>query len=120
MNERNVRLERVASVINKALAVPLSERARAHDVGLVTVADVSVSPDMRHADIALSIFADSEQQSEFLSALKSDQAVMQASVARALRTRRTPVIRFHLDDTQQRGARIQALLKDQMPPDEGE
>ena len=53
-----------------------------------------------------------------MDALERAKGVLQASVNRQLRLRRTPVIRFQYDEAIERGVRMTALIDELTPPDE--
>ncbi|MGR8922075.1 MAG: 30S ribosome-binding factor RbfA [Gammaproteobacteria bacterium] len=104
------RLDRVAATIRRALAGPLGELGRAAGAGMVTITDVDVQPDMRRAEVFLSIYADDDERQRTLEALSARVHELQRHLAGQLRTKRTPVLRLRLDDSIERGDRIGRLL----------
>ncbi len=108
-NEFN-RLERVASTVQKILAIPISELARTRAVGLATITAVDLSPDLRRGVVYLSVYGDETDKGDFLNVLASTAHELQTTLARSLRTKRTPVLSFRLDDAIERSARISRLL----------
>ena len=111
MGEREFsRLERVASTVQKILAAPISELARTRAVGLATITSVDLSPDLRQGVVYLSIYGEDTDQAEFLSLLSATAHELQTTLARSLRTKRTPVLTFRIDDAIERSDRINRLL----------
>ncbi|MGE0485744.1 MAG: 30S ribosome-binding factor RbfA [Gammaproteobacteria bacterium] len=104
------RIDRVASTIKRVLAQPLGELARAAGAGLVTITGVDVSPDLRHARVALSVFGEHDAGDDFVAGLAAHAVALQGVLGRELRTRRTPVLSFERDDAIARADRIQRLL----------
>ena len=106
------RLDRVAATIQRVLAGPLGEIARMRGAGLVTITHVDVSADMRRAAVFLSVYADDSDKRVFIREMATHASELQAVLARELRTRRTPVLAFRLDEGIERGDRINRLLAD--------
>ena len=104
------RLERVASTVQKILAEPISELARSRAAGLVTITSVDLSPDLRRGVVYLSIYSEDTDGGEFLSLLSATAHELQATLAQSLRTKRTPVLSFRIDDAIERSDRINRLL----------
>ncbi len=118
MSERDFsRIDRVRSTIRRVLAAPVAEYARAHGVPLVTITEVDVSPDLCHARVNLSVFGEGVDRAAFVRELGERAAGFQRTLGHSLRTRRTPVLNFRLDDAIERGDRIRRLLDGQ--PGEG-
>jgi ribosome-binding factor A len=114
------RLDRVRSTIRRVLAAPVAEYARGRGVPLVTITEVDVSPDLRHARVNLSVFGDGVERDAFVRDLAAHAAQFQHTLARSLRTRRTPVLAFRLDDALERGDRIRRLLDEQTATPRGD
>lgn len=104
------RTDRVGATIRRVLAQPLNELARSSGAGLVTITAVDVAPDMRRATVRLSIYGGETEQRGQLDHIIAAAAELQAVLGRELRTRRTPVLSFRLDDGIARGDRISQLL----------
>ena len=108
------RLDRVASTIKKSLAEPINELARARAIGLATITEVAIAPDLRRGIVHLSVYG--EQRDEFLRYVNGRAAALQAVLARSLRTRRVPVLSFRADDSIARGDRITQMLRNSSAP----
>ncbi len=80
--------------------------------GLVTITHVDVSADMRRAGVFLSIYAADSDQRAFMREMAGHAGELQAVLGRELRTRRTPILAFRLDQGIERGDRINRLLAD--------
>lgn len=104
------RVERVAATVRKALAGPVSELARQHGAGLATITGVDVAPDLRTGVVWLSVYGGRADGTEFLGVLADAGGDLQAALGRALRTKRTPVLTYRLDDAPERSSRIGRLL----------
>jgi ribosome-binding factor A len=104
------RLDRVGATVRKVLAEPVNELARTRGAGLASITDVELSPDLRRGTVHLSVYGGTEAQEAFVRLLNERAPALQGELARALRTRRVPVLTFRLDDSIARSDRIQRLL----------
>src|SRR5690606_37367017 len=84
-------------------------------IGFVSVTDVEMSRDLRHAKIYVSIFGDDEAKAQTLEALHHAQGFVRSELGRRIRLRHTPEISFRLDDSIERGHRINRLLRELAP-----
>ncbi len=90
-------------------------------LGFVTVTDVEITPDLRHARVFVSVLGEEDKQNESLAALKSGEGFVRGELGKRLSMRMTPEVEFRLDTSIQRGAHIFELLekiKKNEPPDE--
>lgn len=105
------RVDRVAATIQRVLATPVADIARAERAGLVSITRVEVSPDLRRAEVHLSVFSGAEDDAATVrAALREHAHELQRVLATELRTRNTPVLAFTLDDTLAQADRIDRLL----------
>ena len=79
-------------------------------IGFVTVTAVDTSPDLRHADVWVSVLGDDSQRRLSLEGLQSAHGLLQRAVASQLRLKHTPQLRFAYDDTAERADRLERLL----------
>jgi ribosome-binding factor A len=112
------RIDRVASTVKRILAAPINELARSYGVGLATITDVELSPDLRRGVVYLSVYGEPSASADFLRFIGERSRELQAQLARSLTTKRTPVLSFRSDQGLERSARINQLLHS--PPGETE
>lgn len=84
-------------------------------IGFVSVTDVELSRDLRHAKVFVSIFGDAAEKENTLAALLHAQGFIRSELGRRIRLRHTPEIAFRLDDSIERGDRINRLLRSVVP-----
>ncbi|MFW5701333.1 MAG: 30S ribosome-binding factor RbfA [Bacteroidota bacterium] len=106
----SLRAEKVASTIKRIIAEPISQLAREHDAGMVTVTSVRVSPDLQIAKVYLSVFGEKNSPGKFLQYLENNSGDLRRIVGQKMRLRYTPELRFYLDDTLNQMEHIQNLL----------
>ena len=113
--QRYPRTARVNELCREILGDEL-ERLDDDRLQLVTVTHVDVDPDLRHARVEFSCLGEGED--EALEALGEHRVRLQAAIARQARLKRTPELRFEVDTVIARGARIEALLRDERVDDD--
>ena len=87
-------------------------------IGMVTVTDVEVTRDLRHATVHVNVTGDDERKSEALKGLSSAAGFLRSRLGRELTIRRVPELRFKLDRTHEHAARISELLAEVKNSDE--
>ena len=104
------RMRRVNEVMREVIGDSISTELEDPRIGFVTVTAVETSPDLRSARVFVSVLGDQAAREATLAALESAHGVLQAAVARQTRMKRTPTLKFHYDETPERGARLSRLL----------
>ncbi len=101
---RKALMREVSDIIRREIKDPrLSEE-------LVSVTDVEVSGDLRHAKIFVSIFAAPDVQEDVMEILHEWTRQVRSEVGKRVRLHHTPEILFCLDESLERGSRITQLL----------
>lgn len=106
------RSTRVAEAIKEEVGSILLHRlkdSRVHSER-VSVTNVEVSGDLRHATIFVSILGEDEEKDEALRGLKSASGFIRSEIGRNIKLRATPEVHFKLDSSLEHGANIAALL----------
>jgi ribosome-binding factor A len=106
----------VNEVVRKVLsdALPALKDPR---IGFVTVTGVRTTKDLSQATVFVSVLGSEEEQERTLAGLQSAHGVLQAQLARALGTRRTPVLTFEYDPAIERGIRLTKMIDELAPPE---
>ena len=106
MSQRTERVQKVArQVLGEAIQSLKDPR-----VGFVTITSVRVSPDLRHARVAVSVLGDEEARKASLEGLASAKPVLRAEMGRQMRMKYLPELVFELDEGADRAERIEQLL----------
>ncbi|MGD8609336.1 MAG: 30S ribosome-binding factor RbfA [Myxococcales bacterium] len=107
------RRQRLGDQLQVELAELIQRELKDPRVGFVTVTEVRMSPDLKHARVYVSVFEGEEQKKEeSIAALQRAEGFLRRSLGGRLRLRYVPELRFVIDDTLDRSARIEALLDD--------
>ncbi len=105
------RADRIGEAIKRLVSELLARRLKdVRITGMVSVTDVEVSGDLRHAKVFVSIYGDEAVQKQTMEGLRSATGHVRSEVGKALGLRFSPDIHFHLDESIERGAKIAQLL----------
>lgn len=91
----------------------------------VTVTDVALSQDVRHATVYYSVIGDDAQKAEVQKGLNSAATWVSRELGKRLRTKNSPHVHFRFDPALERGDRMSQLLEEikaaeaLRPPQEG-
>ena len=112
---KSVRTLRVGEQMRHALAEVLSRGQLREEVlerAIISVTEVRVSPDLRHATVFIQpLGASAEQAVEVIKAMKRNVRFLKTEVARRVNTKYAAELHFHLDDTFDEASRIDAILR---------
>ena len=107
-----IRPERVAQRIHREVADILVNRLR--DPGIshwVSVTGVDLNHDLSLARVYVSVLPEGEERERTLAALGRAAGFVRHELASRLELREVPEVRFLLDDSIQRGVRVDELLR---------
>ncbi len=107
----SIRTEKVASLLKEEIGAILQKEYRDPGMGLLTVTDVRVTPDLRIAKVYLSIYGSEEIRRTTMARLEHDKALLRSQLAKRVRIKFMPALELHRDDTLDRVERINAILK---------
>jgi len=114
-NKAFPRSRRVAQQIQRALSELIRREIRDPRLGMVTLTEVRVSPDLSYATIYYSVLnADPEEAG---AVLRDAADLLRGPLGRALSLRHAPELRFVADDLIQNGARLSALINSAVKSD---
>ncbi len=105
------RMRRVNELMREVVGTAISSELEDPRIGFVTVTSVETSPDLRSARVYVSVLGGPDERQATLDGLRSSHGVLQATVARQVRLKRTPTLSFHYDETPERGVRLSRLLE---------
>jgi len=105
------RIARLRELFKEETSAILQRQMKDPRIGFVSVTDVELSADLRHAKIFVSIFGDAEAKARTMQGLASAQGFVRTELARRIRLRHIPAVVFKMDESIERGARVDALLR---------
>ncbi len=113
------RLQRVQNLLLEATS-DIIRRLKDPRVGFVSVTEVEVSPDLRHARIYVSVMGNEEERQGTLEALNKASGFVRHALSEQVRLRHIPDVHFRLDQSLEHGAHIIDLINKANRPTEGE
>lgn len=112
------RSERIAQLISRGLANLMSMEVNDQRIKSLTVVDVEVTRDLRHANVFVSNANASEAEIEnAMQALHKASGFLRHRLAQSVDLRRCPDLHFKYDYSVQRGADLSALIDSVAPKD---
>jgi ribosome-binding factor A len=105
------RADRVADQIRGCLARCLLTELRDPGIGFLTITQVKLSPDLRHATVFVTVIQE-ERREESLAALNRARPYLRRVLARESGLRFTPELRFRYDEAYEGGRRVEQILRD--------
>ena len=112
-----MRKDRVASALERAISNIIAQELNDPRLGLVTITGVEVSPDIKNAFVYFSSLHDKK---EALKALERAKGYIRSGLARRVRLRTIPELFFRIDDTYEKGKRIDELFEKIRPENKEE
>lgn len=113
MAEPSTRLERV----RKAILCELADLIRTEvkdprlDHQVISVTDVEITSDLRHAKVFISILADEDERNELMTILLESAGKLRKGLGQRVRLRYTPELHLKLDESLERGTRVHLLIE---------
>jgi len=111
MKGRVDRPARVAERIREELSVLLQRKVNDPGLVSVTITDASVTPDLKIAHVSYTALVEPQERKGVAQALRRAEGYLRRELGAVLGLRNAPELHFHYDDSYDRGARMDALLK---------
>ncbi len=111
------RSSRVASQMQKELAIILQQGIKDPRIGLVTVNEVALSKDLAAAKVYVTVLGTDEQgRINNLSYLNDAVPYIRSEIGKRMRLRCVPYLKFLYDQSFENGMRVSELLMDDDQP----
>ena len=111
------RLQRVNEVIRRELG-DLLTREMSFPAKLVTIQQVDITPDLKHAHVFVSISGTEEEQHQSMNKLHGARGQLQHDLSRRVVLKFTPQLHFKLDEAVKRGDQVLNILSELVIPEE--
>jgi ribosome-binding factor A len=105
------RKQRVQDLLREEISLIIQREVRDPGMGFITILDVKMSEDLKIAKVHLSIYGDETEKKNTLDALKRSKGYIKFLLGQRVKLRYTPDLNFVIDDTYEKAARIEAILK---------
>ncbi len=112
------RKERLEELIKRIIGDALLGEIKDPRIGFASVVRVDLSKDYTNADVWVSVLGGDSDRKKSLEGLESAGAYIQHLLGRELKLRVTPRIRFHMDDSIEKGVRLVGVIDSLVSKDE--
>jgi ribosome-binding factor A len=112
MKGRGDRPTRVAEKIREEISLILQNKVKDPGIGLVTVTDVSLTPDLKSARVHYSVLGGEDERRTAIEALRRCKGFIRRELGKQLTMRFLPEVAFVYDDSYEKGARMGRLLRE--------
>ena len=104
------RARRLAERIKVLIAESLDRVIKDPDLGMVTITDVRVTPDLQHATVFYSVFGTAEQSAKSQELITRNTGRLRGEMGKHLQIRLTPTLEFIIDEVPVTAAHLNDLL----------
>lgn len=113
MPQNGGRSDRVADQIQRELAVMLQREMKDPRVGMATVSGVDVTRDLQNAKVFVTFLGkeDMDEINEALQVLSNAAGFLRSQLAKAIRMRSVPHLRFFYDKSITEGSKMSGLIE---------
>lgn len=117
------RRERVGEELKRELGRLIATQVKDPRVSLVTITDVDVSPDLKHAKVYVGTFdvtAPVENPAQAIEGLRAASGFLKTQLGKRLRLRVMPELRFIEDATEREAQRLDRVIVDAVKQDQSQ
>lgn len=104
------RIDKVENLIKEEVSMIFLYKLVEPELGLVTITNVKVSPDLKIAKVYISVL-DREKRDMVLSKVQAKTGFIRSELAHRIKIKFTPELRFFIDDTLDYVEKIEGLIK---------
>jgi ribosome-binding factor A len=112
MKEEYSRTQRLGVLVQRELADIFQREVRDANLGLLTISEVKISPDLQRAKVYLTVLGNTLTIAQVIESLNHRAGLLRHYLAQRLTTRTTPQLHFVYDESAEYASRISALLID--------
>lgn len=118
MRKNTSRPRRVAEQIQRELSEIIRDELKDPRVRMITLTDVTVSPDFSHCNVYFTLLGSSEETAETTEGLAHAAGFLRSQLAHRLHSRTVPELHFIHDISVERGVRLSRLIDEAMHREE--
>ncbi len=111
MSREFSRTDRVASQIQRELALLISEELKDPRLGMITVQEVKVARDLSHAKVYVTVIGGALDERGNVKRLNGAAGFLRSMLARRVNLRTVPELHFVFDESIERGVRLTSLIE---------
>ncbi|MCX5804838.1 MAG: 30S ribosome-binding factor RbfA [Proteobacteria bacterium] len=108
MRYRRLKLQ---DLLREEISLMIQRDIKDPGLGFITILDVKMTEDLRYAKVFYSIYGNDEEKKKTIQALKRAKGYMKVLLGERLKLRYMPDITFIVDDSYEKVARIEEIIK---------
>ncbi len=112
----SIRVQRVRELLKRELSEIIRRELPLSETGLITVNDVDIAKDLQLATVYVGVVGTAQQKKQALARLNQSRKQIQGLIGRAVVLKYTPLLRFVLDSSIERGNRVLQILEELEAP----
>lgn len=106
------RINRVSELLKQEISKIIRREVKDPRIGFVSVTDVEVSGDLKHAKVFVSVYGSETEKEQTMVGLKQASGYIKKLVGERITTYHTPDIIFRYDNSIEHGVHISNLIKE--------
>lgn len=106
----SIRLEKVSNLIKEEISLIFLHKIQDPALGLVTVTNVRLTPDLKLAKVYFSVF-EKENRDSVLEKINDIKGLIKSELARKVSLKTVPDLMFYIDDTLDYVEKMEGLFK---------
>ena len=106
----STRQQRMSKLLQEELSSIILREINDPRLGMISITDVELTPDLKIANIYISALGDKEEREKSLAVLVNASGFLRMTLSKILDLRHTPELRFRLDASLERASRVYDLL----------
>ncbi len=107
----SIRTDRVEELLKRELSELIRREIPVGEAGLLNVNRVKISKDLQQATVFVGVLGDNAQKQRALVLLQDHRRDIQFQLGRSTALRYTPVLRFVIDESIERGNRVLEIME---------
>ncbi|MTI60710.1 MAG: 30S ribosome-binding factor RbfA [Firmicutes bacterium] len=104
------RAQRLAELLKKEISDIILKEVKDPRIGFVSLTDVEVSGDLRHANVYVSVYGEEKERNETMQGLKKANSYIRKLLGERIKVYHTPELLFKYDNSIEHGAYISQLI----------
>lgn len=114
------RISRINEQLKREITRIIRDEVKDPRIGFITLTGVEATRDLSFARVHVSVLGEEEEKRDTLDGLAAAAGFIRGELGRRLHMRRVPELRFELDRGVDHARRVDRLLKEVLPDEDGE
>lgn len=104
--------EKIAGLIQRNISEIIQFNLKDPKIGFITITDAKVTNDLSYAKVFVSFLGQNARKEAGMKALERSKGYIRSELSKRLSTRKVPELIFVLDDSLEKGNRIDSIIND--------